>query len=192
MGMECVSTTSFTILVNGQPSEPFSSKKGLRQGDPISPHPFALVMEYFNRSFSDLGHAKLVFFGEVVANIKCSILQHLGLYEGVLPIRYLEIPLSSKCPTSADFAILIERILSKIRNWTSRFLSFAGRLQLIKSAIYNMHAYWGSIFLLPKKVIQEVGQLCRDFLWTGSYGQHTKAKVAWSSVEALVYNIFLH
>lgn len=40
----------------------------------------------------------------------------------------------------------------------------------------------GGIFLLPKGVVHIVKQLCRDFLWTGSYGQHIKAKVAWKQV----------
>ena len=35
--MDCVTTISYSILVNGQPTTPFQSRKGVRQGDPMSP-----------------------------------------------------------------------------------------------------------------------------------------------------------
>lgn len=34
---ECLSSSSFSLLVNGSPSPWFSSSRGVHQGDPISP-----------------------------------------------------------------------------------------------------------------------------------------------------------
>lgn len=52
--MACVTLVSFYILINGIPCKPFGSKKGLRQGDPMSPFLFALGMEYLSRCLMQL------------------------------------------------------------------------------------------------------------------------------------------
>nr|XP_025639300.1 uncharacterized protein LOC112734266 [Arachis hypogaea] len=51
--MECVTTASMSVLINGSPSKPFKMERGLRQGDPLSPFLFVLVVEVLHRMIGE-------------------------------------------------------------------------------------------------------------------------------------------
>lgn len=45
----CISTVQFFVLVNGSPANFFGISRGLRQGDPLFPMLFLIMMEVFSR-----------------------------------------------------------------------------------------------------------------------------------------------
>lgn len=75
-----------------------------------------------------------------------------------------------------DCQPLIDKITSKITSWTSRFLSFDGRLHLIDFVLFSLQNFWCSMFLFPFKVIEKFEHICNSFLWKGTAGNALGAK----------------
>ncbi|KAL0295890.1 UNVERIFIED_CONTAM: putative ribonuclease H protein [Sesamum calycinum] len=109
------------------------------------------------------------------------LLAALQFQEGHLPLRYLGLPLLASRLSISDCQPLLLKIDSRIKGWDSIQLSFAGRLQLIKSVLMSLNVYWAMAFILPKGVIRAVEKRMRHFLWKGNSGVGYP-KVAWSEV----------
>lgn len=122
------------------------------------------------------------FFSGVQPTVKSDILHTLGFKEGSLPVRYLGVPLLSTKLKYCDCKPMIDRIIAKTKSWTNRYLSYAGRIQLIQSILFSMQTYWSSLFILPKKVIKEVEAILRTFFWTGPDLKSSGSKVAWDQL----------
>jgi len=101
---------------------------------------------------------------------------------GTLPVRYLGLPLVNKRLSAADYLPLLEKIRQRIGSWTARFLSFAGRLNLISSVLWSICNFWMAAFRLPRGCIREVDKICSAFLWSGQEMKTTKAKVSWQEI----------
>ena len=56
----CISTVQFSVLFNGSPVDFFGSSRGLRQGDPLSPMLFLVMMEVFSKMMKRTEEADLL------------------------------------------------------------------------------------------------------------------------------------
>lgn len=65
---ECIESVSLSVLVNGSPSQEFKSYRGLRQGDPLSPFLFNVVVEALNILFERARNRGLIKGAEIGPN----------------------------------------------------------------------------------------------------------------------------
>jgi hypothetical protein len=56
----CVSSAKFVVLINGNPTRFFKSTRGLRQGFPLSPLLFLLIIEGLSRDIQEQVRAKKI------------------------------------------------------------------------------------------------------------------------------------
>lgn len=236
--MQCLHTTKFSLLINGRPRGFVVSKRDLRQGDPVSPYLFVIVMEYFSRMLSSVHNERLfkfhpkckatrlthlffaddimmmakadryspiilknlvdrfgsvsglkinlqksqIFFCGVNDSMKNYLLQELGFSEGILPIRYLGLPLIASKLSVRDCKPILDKIRSRITSWSARLLTYAGRVTLVKSVLFHYQVFWSNIFLLPAKVLKQMDQMCRSFIWNGKLDQRSIFPVSWEQV----------
>lgn len=106
-----------------------------------------------------------LYFGGVSEVVKQDILKVSGMVEGKLPFKYLGVPLSSQKLNVVQWQPLVHKILQRITCWAAKLLTYAGRVQLIKSVLFGVQMFWSQIFVLPQKVLKLVQAACRTFLW---------------------------
>jgi hypothetical protein len=236
--MTTVTTVSYKFNINGKYTDRMEARRGIRQGDPLSPLLFVIIMEYLNRLLLQMQHnpnfnhhskceqlqltnmifvddlllfargnqgsialmqhtlqiflestglkvnpsKSRIYFGAVPRHIKSEILQMTAYTEGTLPFRYLGVPVTRKNLSLNHYLPLIDKLMHRITHWSARLLSYAGRLQLIKSVLYATTTFWLQCLLLPKTVLRKIDVICRSFLWTGGTTISRKSPISWKKV----------
>lgn len=56
----CVSSPTFQILINGEPTKPFTASNGIHKGDPIAPYLFVIAMQGLSAMMEVAVDAKLI------------------------------------------------------------------------------------------------------------------------------------
>nr|GEV88364.1 hypothetical protein [Tanacetum cinerariifolium] len=68
---------------------------------------------------------------------------------------------------------------NKINSWKNKFLSFAGRIQLIAYVLTSMQVYWCSLFILPLTVCDNIDNLMSNFLWANKGSSGSMISIKW-------------
>ncbi|KAI0530897.1 hypothetical protein KFK09_000445 [Dendrobium nobile] len=80
-----------------------------------------------------------------------------------LPIKYLSVPIFKDRKKTFLFDDLISFVQNKILSWDSNFLSFAGRVTLIKSVLCSLDVYRFQTIFSTQAVCNKAHKLINNF-----------------------------
>ena len=119
------------------------------------------------------------FFGNVPSATQDFAIAVSRFNRGTLPVSYLGLPLISGRLCNRDCQPLISKLCGRFEVWSNKFISQAGRAQLITAVIYGLQAHWSLYLFLPKKILNRIQGIMAKFLWKGSVEGSCFYKVAW-------------
>eukprot|EP00253_Pinus_taeda_P025252 PITA_25252 len=184
--MSCITDVSYSVLLNGEATPFFSSERGLRQGCPLSPLLFLLIMEGLSRiitSARDRQHligikivdnfflTHLLFVDDILIFLNGSIGDTTALHGSILLFQQ-----------ATDWVWLITKVEKRLQVWYHRYLSRAGRLILIKFVIEATPVYWMALAWIPRGILSRLQSICCRFLWKGQQTGRLFAWVKWDTI----------
>jgi len=75
---------------------------------------------------------------------------------GIIPFVYLGLPIGGDSRKLSFLKPVIDRIVSRLSSWNHKFLSFGGRLVLLKSVLSSLPVYFLSFFKAPTAIISSI------------------------------------
>ncbi|XP_058742332.1 uncharacterized protein LOC131614798 [Vicia villosa] len=199
-------SANLSININGALSGYFKCSRGVRQGDPLSPLLFCLAEEVLSRLLQNLVSSHkldlikgpnnsqvpshilyaddvLIFCKGAMSVSRLNILAALsGFKLGSHHFSYLGVPIFKGKPRAAFLQPLADKIITKLSSWKGSLLSFAGRVELVKSTIQGMLTHSMSIYSWPISLIRRIEKAIKCFIWSGDSSKNKVVTVGWSSM----------
>jgi hypothetical protein len=234
-----MSSGTSSILLNGVPGQSFHCKRGVRQGDPLSPLLFVMaadllqcvvnkahsqglfslpipnnascdfpiiqyaddtilimkasqtklhclkgILEGFSQSTGlKVNHAKSCLVPLNLTPEKAVILAGVfGCHLGSLPFTYLGLPLGITKPKIEDMSPLVNKMERRITA-TSRFLNYAGRIELVNTSRTSLLTYPMCTIKIPLGAVDNMDRARRHCIWRGpDINARSRPLVAWKKV----------
>ena len=94
-----------------------------------------------------------------------------------VPFSYLGIPIGvwANPRHSKSWDPIVQRCERKLSKWNQRYISFGGRVSLIKPVLNSIPIFFFSFFRVPKKLAKRLVTLQQWFLWEGKSNQQKVA-----------------
>jgi hypothetical protein len=99
-------------------------------------------------------------------------------------LKYLGFHLKPNKYRKEDWTWLLEKLERRLKVWSFRWLSRAGRVTLEKSVLEAIPVYWMSLAWIPKGILEKARQICFRFIWAGTKDNHVVPWISWDVLAA--------
>ncbi|CAN6553836.1 unnamed protein product [Malus baccata var. baccata] len=177
---ECISTVSFSVLINGSLTGFFRPNRGLRQGDPLSPFLFLLCIEGFSMlikrslEMGALHGFKISPTGVPLTHIFFAddsvVFENVSVEEADSIVAVLQTYArgSGQVINLAKSSVFFGANIPKCKKAKIQYLSQARKEILVKSVALALPNYAMSCFRLPIGVCRDVERAIRNYWWRGN------------------------
>lgn len=114
--------------------------------------------------------------------VKTHLTITLGFKKGELPTKYLGTMLNIISLRIANWKPILEKLKSRLENWSFQTLNIADRLVLLKSTLQSIPIYPLPVMEIPKGVCAKMIEIYRKFLWGGPKQQKKWALSSWNNL----------
>ncbi|XP_074298578.1 uncharacterized protein LOC141629487 [Silene latifolia] len=198
--MVCLTTPTYTLNLNGAHFGYFLGKRGLTQGDPLSPLLFCICMEYLTRIMNYAADKWYFRYHPLCNSLK---LNHLLFADDLLMF----------CKGDTQFIMLLLRVIAtfstasglKVNHAKSEVVFngvFNGVTTSLKDDIIQVSGFQegnlpfkylgvpiqpGRLLrkdcrVLTDKIVRKIRAICRNFLWESGTDYNRSPLVAWSDI----------
>lgn len=212
--MQCISTVTYSYLINGSPRGRVRPSRGISQGDPLSPYIFILCSEVLSglcncaqeegslqgirvsRGSPHINHllfaddtmfflktnkesrmalknilsrykeaygqcinvdkSAITFSRKAPASLKQAVKDDLQIHKEGGVGKYLGLPEHFGRKKKDMFASIVDRIKQKAKSWSTKFLSSAGKMVMLKGVLSAVPSHSMSCFKLPLSLCKRI------------------------------------
>ncbi|GJY05193.1 RNA-directed DNA polymerase, eukaryota, reverse transcriptase zinc-binding domain protein [Tanacetum coccineum] len=135
----CLQSSRGSVLVNGSPTSEFQFFKGLKQGDPLSPFLFNLVMESLHVLFQRVVDAGL--FTGIMLDTSISVTHLFYDDDAIFMGQWNQANIDTITRSLLKWEHAVERygflecMVARLSKWKLKTISIGGRLTLLKSVL---------------------------------------------------------
>jgi hypothetical protein len=119
-------------------------------------------------------------------NVKTRFLEasasFLSCLSEVVPFKFLGIHVGANPRRQATWKPVVDAMTKRLNSWTSRLISYGGRITLINSVLASLPLYFFSFFKAPCCVIKQLIKIQRNVLWGGGLGDRRLCCVKWDQI----------